>query len=256
MNIKTKTSRRRFLARGGAALTAALWLPGCDQRESAPSVRTLFDMAERFTMGAQRLLLNHRPLVREYSMSDLSADFPSNGTSMPTGSLYQTWLETGFRDWRLRVGGLVQRPLSLSLSQLRALPIRRQITQHNCDEGWSAIGQWAGVPLSHVLDAAQLRPEARFIIFHCSDRTRDKQYYESIDLFDAYHPQTILAYEMNGRPLPVKHGAPLRLRVELQIGYKNAKYVERIEVANQLAHVGEGRGGYWEDKGFQWYAGQ
>jgi DMSO/TMAO reductase YedYZ molybdopterin-dependent catalytic subunit len=219
-------------------------------------MRTLFEMGERFTMGAQRLLLSHKPLVREYSTSDLSRDFPSNGTSMPVGNRYQTWVETNFRDWRLQVDGLVQRPLSLSLPQLRALPVRRQITQHSCDEGWSAIGQWAGVPLGHVLDAAGLLPQARFIIFHCSDRIRDKPYYESIDLFDAYHPQTILAYEMNGQPLPVKHGAPLRLRVELQIGYKNAKYVERIEVAERLDHVGGGQGGYWEDKGFQWYAGQ
>lgn len=254
--MTNKSSRRRFLIRSGTALTAALWLPGCDRREGAPMMSSLFKMGERFTMQAQRLLLSHKPLVREYSMSDLSKDFPSNGTSMPVGSLYQTWLETNFRDWRLSVDGLVRRPLSLSLRQLRALPVRRQITQHNCDEGWSAIGQWAGVPLSHLLDAAGLQPQARFIIFHCSDRIRDKMYYESIDLFDAFHPQTILAYEMNGRPLPVKHGAPLRLRVELQIGYKNAKYVERIEVAQRLDHVGAGQGGYWEDKGFQWYAGQ
>lgn len=250
-----RTSRRRFLTQG-TMLTAALWLPGCDQRESAPALRTLFGTGERFTMATQRLLLRHKPLVREYAMSDVSLTFPSNGTSLPKGGIYQEWMERNFRDWRLTVDGLVQRPLSVSLPQLRAMPYRRQITQHNCDEGWSAIGQWAGVPLSFLLDTAGLRPEARFIIFHCSDRIRDVSYYESIDLFDAYHPQTILAYEMNGQPLPIKHGAPLRLRVELQIGYKNAKYVERIEVAERLDHVGGGRGGYWEDKGFQWYAGQ
>ena len=139
-----------------------------------------------------------------------------------------------FARWRLTVDGLVENALSLSLDELKAMPARTQITQHNCDEGWTAIGQWTGVPLAHVLREARLKREARSIVFHCLDemvRTPDRSgfYYESIDLFDAFHPQTILAYEMNGSTLPVRHGAPLRLRVERQVGYKHAKFVTRIE---------------------------
>jgi DMSO/TMAO reductase YedYZ molybdopterin-dependent catalytic subunit len=165
-----------------------------------------------------------------------------------------------FSSWRLTVDGLVRRPLSLSLDEIKALPARTQITQHNCDEGWSAIGQWTGVPLGHLLQTAELAPEARYIVFHCLDELerlpgRLGFYYESLDLFDAFHPQTILAYGMNGGPLPVAHGAPLRLRVERQIGYKHAKYVTRVEAVARLDHLGRGQGGFWEDRGYQWYAG-
>jgi DMSO/TMAO reductase YedYZ molybdopterin-dependent catalytic subunit len=138
------------------------------------------------------------------------------------------------------------------------MPPRTQITLHSCDQGWSAIGKWTGVPLSGLLQAAELTPEARYIVFHCMDqlvRRPDGFYYESIDLFDALHPQTILAYGMNGKALPVKHGAPLRLRVERQIGYKSAKYVHRIEAVDRLNHINGGRGGFWPDRGYQWYAG-
>ena len=137
------------------------------------------------------------------------------------------------------------------------MPTRTQITRHDCVEGWSAIGQWRGVPLSNVLNLAQISPRARFVVFHCADRLErgEDPYYESIDLIDAFHPQTILAYELNGRPLPVANGAPLRLRVERQLGYKQAKYVMRIEVVEQLYAIQGGKGGYWEDRGYKWYAG-
>jgi DMSO/TMAO reductase YedYZ molybdopterin-dependent catalytic subunit len=154
------------------------------------------------------------------------------------------------------VDGLVRNRLSLSLDDIRKMPARMQITQHSCDEGWSAIGQWTGVPLAHVLQMAGLAPQARYIVFLCLDQmTGGDFYYESIDLFDAFHPQTILAYGMNGKVLPVEHGAPLRLRVERQIGYKNAKYVTRIEAVDRLDKIGGGRGGFWPDRGYQWYAG-
>jgi DMSO/TMAO reductase YedYZ molybdopterin-dependent catalytic subunit len=157
------------------------------------------------------------------------------------------------------VHGLVERPIALSLAQLQALPARSQITMHNCDEGWSAIGQWTGVQLSRVLALSGLRPGARYVVFHCLDKMEldGAYYYESIDLLDALHPQTILAYGMNGQALPVGHGAPLRLRVERQIGYKNAKYVDRIEVVDRLTGFGKGRGGWWEDfDNAVWFAGQ
>ena len=143
------------------------------------------------------------------------------------------------------------------------MPARSQITRHDCVEGWSSIGEWRGPRLQPLLEQAGLRPEARFLVFHCMDTLepgaqdgRQGRYYESIDLIDAYHPQTILAYTMNGQPLPVPHGAPLRLRVERQLGYKHAKFIKRIEAVRTLAGIGAGRGGYWEDVGkYQWYGG-
>jgi DMSO/TMAO reductase YedYZ molybdopterin-dependent catalytic subunit len=164
----------------------------------------------------------------------------------------------GFADWRLTVTGLVQKPLSLSLAQLKALPARTQITRHDCVEGWSAIAQWTGVQLGGILHAAALQPTARYIVFRCADDLGGDGagfYYESIDLFDAFHPQTILAHTMNGAPLDVPHGAPIRLRVERQLGYKQAKYVNAIEVVDRLNLIGGGHGGFWEDRGYEWYAG-
>jgi DMSO/TMAO reductase YedYZ molybdopterin-dependent catalytic subunit len=148
----------------------------------------------------------------------------------------------------------------LSLSDLRSMPSRTQITRHDCVEGWSCIGKWKGVQLSTILAKVGLRPKAKYIVFRCADsleQTLDGsgKYYESIAIEDAYHPQTILAYEMNDVPLPVAHGAPLRLRLERQLGYKMAKYIMEIEALESFADIGRGRGGFWEDRGYEWYAG-
>ena len=252
-------SRRRLL-RAGSAAGASLLLAGCDGVLESSSMRGALDFGQLVSLRAQRLLLSGQPLAREFAVEDISPEFPFNGTSMPNGFPYFQMMVSQFASWRLTVDGLVRRPLSLSLNEVKALPARTQITLHSCDEGWSAIGQWTGVQLSHLLDMSELLPNARYIVFHCLDeleRTPDRSglYYESLDLFDAFHPQTILAYGMNGQSLPVGHGAPLRLRVERQIGYKNAKYVTRVEAVETLDHVGRGRGGFWEDRGYQWYAG-
>jgi DMSO/TMAO reductase YedYZ molybdopterin-dependent catalytic subunit len=217
----------------------------------------LIKAADRFTLRAQRLLIGNA-LAREFSPADISRQFPTNGTAMPEGEAYQRLLASNFDDWALRIDGKVLKPFSASLADLKSMPARTQITMHACDEGWNAIGQWKGVPLGHLLNTAGLMPDARYVVFHCLDKQGDgNMYYESLDLFDAFHPQTILAYEMNGEPLPVGHGAPLRLRIELQIGYKNAKYIDRIEVVDRLGDIGKGRGGWWEDAGDAvWYAGQ
>ncbi|HEX3487566.1 MAG TPA: molybdopterin-binding protein [Micropepsaceae bacterium] len=247
-------SRRQLLSTGAAAAGSAL-LAGCD-RIPGLSTREFLDFGQLMSMRAQRLLLASQPLVREYALADISPDFPPNGTEMPDGAAYVEMIDSQFANWRLTIDGLVSKPLSLSLDEIKRLPVRTQVTQHSCDEGWSAIGQWTGVPLAPLLVMAGLRPEARFIVFHCLDEmTEGEFYYESIDLFDAFHPQTILAYGMNGKPLPVAHGAPLRLRVERQIGYKNAKYVTRVEAVDGLSRIGGGRGGFWPDHGYQWYAG-
>ena len=188
------------------------------------------------------------------------AYFKPNGSVDPDDPGYVALRQNGFAEWKLDVGGLVERPMKLTLADLRELESRSQITRHDCVEGWSCIGQWKGARLSAVLDVAGLKPQARYIAFFCADtleQTLDGtgRYYETIDLVDAYHPQTILAYEMNFAPLTVEHGAPLRLRVERQLGYKMAKYVMRIEAIDGFTGIARGRGGFWEDRGYEWYAG-
>ncbi len=150
----------------------------------------------------------------------------------------------------------MERPLSLSMDNIRRLPQRTQVTRHDCVEGWSAIGEWTGPQLSLLLDEARLMPEAQFIVFRCADNLNGQDYYESVDLVDAYHPQTIIAHQLNGEPLPIRNGAPLRMRIERQLGYKHAKYLTGIEAVASLDDIGAGKGGYWEDRaGYQWYAG-
>ena len=249
---------RRGLIVAGTAL-GGLLLSGCDRLSQAPQALKFIDKTEGVTLGAQRLILSGQPLAHEFKASDISPVFKANGSFTPTDPAYLEMEQNGFADWRMTVGGLVNRPLSLSLVQLKALPARTQITRHDCVEGWSAIGQWTGPQLGGLLQAAGLQPHARYVVFHCADNLGgpgdDGKYYESIDLFDAFHPQTILAHTMNNQPLAVPHGAPIRLRVERQLGYKQAKYVMAIEVVDRLNHISGGKGGFWEDRGYEWYAG-
>jgi DMSO/TMAO reductase YedYZ molybdopterin-dependent catalytic subunit len=252
----SRTITRRGLLTAGAATVGSTLLAGCDPLYEGLSMQPLLDFGQLMSLRAHRLLLAAQPLVREYTLADVSPDFPPNGTEMPSGFGYFELMISQFANWRLKVDGLVRNPLSLSLNEIKELPARTQVTQHNCDEGWTAIGQWTGAPLGHVLKMAELAPEARYIVFHCLDEmSRGAFYYESIDLFDAFHPQTILAYGMNGNALPVRHGAPLRLRVERHVGYKHAKFITRIEAVARLDRIGRGKGGYWEDRGYQWYGG-
>ncbi|ARP86379.1 molybdopterin-binding protein [Bordetella genomosp. 9] len=257
--MKPDLARRRLLT-GLLSAPAAAMLAGCDRVTQHPQLGAVLRNTEKLTMATQRLLIGRHALAPEYGTPDISPVFRANGTQSPDSADYARLLADGFADWRLRVDGLVERPLNLSLSDLKRLPSRRQITRHDCVEGWSAIAQWQGVPLRWVLDLARLKPGARYVVFHCADELEvtfdgSGRYYESIDLIDAYHPQTILAYGMNGKDLPVAHGAPLRLRVERQLGYKHAKYLMRVEVVSAFDKLWGGRGGYWEDRGYEWYAG-
>jgi DMSO/TMAO reductase YedYZ molybdopterin-dependent catalytic subunit len=255
---KIALSRRALI--GGGAAFGGLLLSGCNRLSQSPTFMDLLARAEPITMGTQRALLSNGQLAREFSIKDLSPVFRANGSTTVSDPDYLAMLENGFADWRLRVDGMVARPLNLSLDDLKRAPQRTQITRHDCVEGWSAIGQWSGTPLANVLKAAGLLPQARYVVFHCADDlegTGDPAdlYYESVDLIDAFHPQTILAHTMNGRPLAVEHGAPVRMRIERQLGYKHAKYVMRIEVVDRLDRIGKGKGGFWPDRGYEWYAG-
>jgi DMSO/TMAO reductase YedYZ molybdopterin-dependent catalytic subunit len=252
-------SRRRFLT-GIVPAAGAFALTGCDELSTKPWVREVLSSAEQLTIRAQRLVLSQDSLAREFSEKDITQAFRANGTKMPSDPAYRALVEQGFANWTLPVGGLVEKPASFSLAELRAMPSRTQITRHDCVEGWSCIGKWKGVPLAHVLERVVLKPEARYLVFTCADtleQTLDGtgRYYESIGLEDAFHPQTILAYDMNDQVLPVPHGAPLRLRVERQLGYKMAKYVLKIDAVDSFAALGRGKGGFWPDRGYEWYAG-
>lgn len=250
----TDFTRRRLLG-AGALGAGGLLLSGCDELGRNPLFRSTMQRAEGLHMKSQRLLMGDA-LAREYTAAQMSPVFRANGSTSVGDAGYARHFATGFAQWALQVDGLVKRPLALPLSALQAMAQRRQITRHDCVEGWSAIGQWQGPPLGAVLAMAGLLPAARYVVFHCADRLDGRPYYESIDLVDAFHPQTILAWQMNGRPLPVEHGAPLRLRVERQLGYKQAKYVMRIELRASLSGLFGGKGGYWEDgSDYAWYAG-
>jgi len=259
MIAKMRPTRRRFL-QSLVPGAAAISLAGCDALSRSPTFREILFSAEKLTHTAQNAVLGEQTLAQEFTEADISPAFRANGTTQPDDANYLALAEKNFVDWRLEVGGLVEKPASYSLADLRAMPSRTQITRHDCVEGWSCIGKWKGVQLSHVLNQVQLKPNARYLVFTCADeleKTLDGtgRYYESHDLINSFHPQTILAYDMNGAPLTVPHGAPLRLRVERQLGYKMAKYVMKIEAVESFESYGRGRGGFWPDRGYDWYAG-
>ena len=246
--------RRRFLhiaAGAGVGLLA-----GCDALTRREGFIDVLSAAEPLNQRVQRFLSGDR-LVREYPTSMISPTFRPNGSINPRTPEYLGLQADGFSSYRLRLRGLVERPLEFSLDALRALPSRTQVTRHDCVEGWSVIGQWTGVPLAHLLGLAGVQPSARYAVFHCFDDILDNggRYYESVDLRDALHPQTIAAYALNGAPLPVANGAPLRMRVERKLGYKQSKFLHTIELVDSYARIAGGKGGYWEDQGYDWYGG-
>lgn len=249
-----RLTRRKILS--GLALGAPAVLLGCDRLGSSPSFQQMVLSSGEWLSYRLHRLIGSDALAREYAPSEMSPHFRTNGNTSPRSVDYRRHVSEGFVNWQLQVGGLVRAPHAFSLAQLRAYPARTQITRHDCVEGWSAIGQWTGVPVGTLLDEVQLQDDARYVVFHCADDFSGRPYYESIDLVDAFHPQTILAYGMNGGDLPMAHGAPLRLRVERQLGYKQAKYVMGVEAVASLLAIGRGKGGFWEDAGsYDWYAG-
>ncbi len=253
-----QTERRRFLARllAGAGTVA---LAGCDKLSNSEWFTNVLSTGGNLSKNAHRLISARKSMAQEFSEADLSPSFRSNGTSFPYSPEYQTLAKDDFKDWALEIDGLVEKPMKLTLMQIQALPSRTQITRHDCVEGWSAIGKWTGTPLHEVLALVKPLPQTRFAVFYCADPMEDdgsQKYYESIDMDDAYHAQTMLAYKLNDETLPIKNGAPIRLRVERQLGYKQAKYIMRIALVEKLDDIEGGKGGYWEDSaGYEWYAG-
>jgi DMSO/TMAO reductase YedYZ molybdopterin-dependent catalytic subunit len=255
--MRHQTDRRKFLQRLLAG-TGALVLAGCDKLSNSAWFGNVLSTGESLSKNTHHLLRTRNTMAQEFSEADLSPSFRSNGTAFPESAEYQTLAKDNFKDWSLEISGLVEKPTKLTLAQIQQLPSRTQITRHDCVEGWSAIGKWTGTPLNEMLALVKPLPQAQYVVFYCADPMKDdgtELYYESIDMEDAYHAQTILAYKLNDETLPIKNGAPIRLRVERQLGYKQAKYIMKIALVENFDNIAGGKGGYWEDVGYEWYAG-
>jgi DMSO/TMAO reductase YedYZ molybdopterin-dependent catalytic subunit len=247
-------TRRKLITTGLAAATgtAALGVTALLSNRYnliPPDYGGIYGLGETLTYAAQRPFMARQSLAREFDRAEISKVAPVNGEP-PEIDAYQRLLAGDFADWRLTVDGLVARPLSFSLAELKRFPSRSQITHQACEEGWSFIAESTGVPLSYVLDLVGVRPEAKYVVFFPFD-----DFWDSIDMLDAFHPQTFLAYGMNGRELPTRHGAPVRLRVSRQLGYKSIKYLSRITVTDTLDDIGKGLGSKGAELGYSWYGG-
>ena len=247
-------SRRKLIATGLAATAGASVLAVTARLARRyglipPDHGGLFGLGETLTYAAQRILTRHS-MAREFSRSQISkAPFPN--CEAPKEEAFQRLQAGGFADWRLAVDGMVARPASFSLAELKSYPSRSQITHLACEEGWSFIAEWTGVPLSHVLDLVGVLPQARYVVYFSIQR----DWWDSVDMADALHPQTLVTYGMNGGELPVGHGGPLRLRVPRQLGYKSVKYIARLTVTDDLKRFGRGLGSASPEGGYAWYAG-
>jgi DMSO/TMAO reductase YedYZ molybdopterin-dependent catalytic subunit len=247
-------SRRKLITTGLAATAGASGLAvatGLAKRYGLipPDRGGIYGVGETLTYAAQRILTRHSS-AREFSPSQISKTPFANGEP-PKDEAFRRLQEGAFADWRLGVDGLVARPASFSLAELKSYPSRSQITHIACEEGWSYIAEWTGVPLSHVLELAGILPQARYVVYF----SIQSDWWDSVDMADALHPQTLVTYAMNGGDLPVGHGGPLRLRVPRQLGYKNVKYITRLTVTDDLTRFGKGLGSASPEGGYAWYAG-
>ena len=249
-----KLSRRKLITAGlGAAdgVSALGVAAGLAQKYGLvpPDHGGIYGLGETLTYASQRLLTRHS-LAREFSRSQISNP-PFANEIPPFNETFKRLQAGGFADWRLSVNGMVARPASFSLDQLKSYPSQSQITMIQCEEGWSYIAEWIGVPLSHVLDVVGILPQAKYVVY----TSIDPEWWESIDMADALHPQTFLTYGMNGGELPVGNGGPLRLRVSRQLGYKNVKFITQLTVTDSLKKFGKGLGSASPEGGYAWYAG-
>jgi DMSO/TMAO reductase YedYZ molybdopterin-dependent catalytic subunit len=250
----SELSRRKLIV-GGIAATAGVAGLGVAARLAAkyglvpPDHGGIFGAGETLTYAAQRLLARHS-LAREFSKAQISPR-PLANEMAPLSAEFKRLQAGGFSDWRLTVDGLVQRPGAYSLAQLKTYPSHSQITEVVCEEGWSYIGEWTGVRLSHVLDVAGTLPQARYVVYF----SMDHDWWDSMDMAEALHPQTFLTYGMNGGELPVGNGGPLRMRVPRQLGYKSVKFITKLTVTDDIKKFGKGLGSAAPEGGYAWYAG-
>jgi DMSO/TMAO reductase YedYZ molybdopterin-dependent catalytic subunit len=252
--MKSRLSRRRFItglatAAGASGIAAAARI--ADRYGLIPPDHGgVYGIGETLTYASQRLLMSLHSQAREFKYSQISKVPIVNGNP-PQDETYDRLAAGGFGDWRLTVDGLVARPSSFSLAELKRYPSRTQITQLVCEEGWSYIAEWTGVPLSYVLNLVGVLPQAKYVFY----LSLDKEWWDSIDMPEALHPQTLLTYGMNGRDLTVDHGAPLRLRLPRQLGYRSVKYVQHITISDNVKNFGKGMGSVSPEIGYSWYAG-
>ena len=264
--MSDRLSRRKLMKAGLAAAAGATGL-GIAARLAGryglipPDDGGVYGVGETMTYAVQRLLTSRHSLAREYNRSDISKIAPVKGPP-PEDETYHRLLAGGFADWRLKIDGLVSRPTFLSLAELRRFPSENHVFHQACEEGWSFIAEWTGVPLSYVLNLVGVLPQAKYVVFFGFDTNfdaADKQTirgkWNSIDMADAWHPQTLLAYGMNGQELPIPHGAPLRLRLPRQLGGKSTKYLSLITLTDSVKDIGRGFGAGGVERGFSWYAG-
>jgi DMSO/TMAO reductase YedYZ molybdopterin-dependent catalytic subunit len=247
-------SRRKMITTGLATAAGASGLAVAARLADRyglipPDHNGIYGVGETLTYASQRLLTSGHSLAREFDRSQISKAFPVNGPP-PEKEDYQRLLAGGFAGWRLAVDGMVARPRAFSLAELKSYPSSTQITEHTCEEGWSIIAEWTGVPVSYLLNLVGVLPQAKYVVFWPFDES-----WESLDMPDAWHPQTLIAYGMNGQELPTPHGAPVRLRVARQLGYKSVKYLSRITVTDTLKNIGKGLGSSSPEVGYSWYAG-
>ena len=250
----TDISRRKLISTGLAAaagITSLGVAAGLAKKYGLlpPDCGGIWGVGETLNYASYRLLTNHS-MAREFARSEIS-DKPLANEMPPLSGAFKKLQAGGFADWRITVDGLVDRPGAFSLQQLKSYPSRSQITQLACEEGWSYVAEWTGVPLSHVLKVAGIQPHAKYVVYF----SIDPDWWDSIDMGDALHPQTFLAYGMNGGALPVGHGGPVRMRVPRQLGYKNVKFITHLAITDDLKKFGKGSGSASPEGGYAWYAG-
>ncbi len=247
-------SRRKLITTGLAATAGASGLAVAARVADQyglipPACGGLFRPGEALTFASQRLLAR-QSLAREFPRSLISKPPLANGKP-PKDAEFLRLQAGGFADWRLTVDGMVARPASFSLGELRSYPSRSQITHLACEEGWSFIAEWTGVPLAHVLETVGILPQAKYVVYFSTQ----PRWWDSVDMVDALHPQTLVTYGMNGDDLPAGNGGPLRLRVPRQLGYKSVKYITRLTVTDSLKGFGKGMGSFAAERGYSWYSG-
>ena len=244
-------NRKLFVATSLAAV-----LGGCAKITNALNDTPQLHSALKIAENLDAAVIGTHGRAKLYTEADITRVFPVNGDDTPSDAEYANLVRNRFAGFRLPIGGLVERPQSFDITALRALAGLEEITRHDCVEGWSVVGKWRGVPLADLLGAVRPKPEARYVMFYSFDRdSGGQQFYGSIDLAQAVHPQTQLALDLNGKPIDAAHGGPVRLRIPTQLAYKSTKWVQRIELATTFKPIFGGNGGYWEDQGYEWYAG-